>query len=119
MHDDCTIYSVADLIGKKWTIILILEIYKGNSSSKRYSEIKKHLPQITPKMLSARLKELEKEGFIEKKVDFSSMPVKCEYSLTRIGLEFISVLMHMKKWALKWKPAGEHCIHSRCKGCGL
>jgi len=58
MEQDCTIYKTASFVGKRWTLLILLELYKGQSRLKRYSEIKKGLPEITPKVLSLRLKEL-------------------------------------------------------------
>ncbi len=119
MDDDCTIYKTANFIGKRWTLLILLELYKGDSKQKRYFQIKEGLKDITPKILSARLKELEKEGLINKKVDASSFPVKCEYSLTKSGEDFINIIQDMKKWALKWKIKNIVCQKSDCKDCDL
>ena len=43
MNKECSVYKAADLIGKKWTIIILLELYKGNKKEKRYSELKKKI----------------------------------------------------------------------------
>ena len=119
MNDDCTIYQTANFIGKRWTLLILLELYKGESKQKRYSEIKKGLSDITPKVLSLRLKELVKEGLISKKVDASSFPVKCEYSLTKSGEDFIKIVQDIKKWALKWKVKNIVCEKANCKDCKL
>lgn len=119
MNRKCTIYRTADFVGKKWTIVILLEIYKGKSNAKRYSEIKNKIPDITPKILSARLKELEKEGLVSKKVDASSFPIKCEYSLTKRGSEFITIIKYIKKWALKWNIRNNACLNSDCSRCVL
>jgi len=66
MDRKCTVYRVSSLIGKKWMLPILLEI--GKFESRRYSEIKKTVPGITPKILSLRLKELEKEEMISKKI---------------------------------------------------
>lgn len=118
MDDKCTIYRTADFIGKKWTILILLEIYKGEGA-KRYSEIKANIPGITPKVLSARLKELAKEGLVGRKVDSSSFPIKCEYSLTKSGADFIRIIKDIKKWALKWKIMNKSCLDSDCSKCTL
>jgi len=119
MDEKCTIYRTADFVGKRWTIVLLLELYKNNSKAKRYSEIKSNMEGITPKMLSARLKELSQEGLVNKKVDASSFPVKCEYSLTKSGEDFIKIIKDMKKWALKWKINNKTCLNSDCHKCVL
>ena len=119
MDGDCTIYRTASFIGKRWTLLILLELYKGNSKFKRYSEVKRNLPKITPKILSVRLKELEKEKLIERKIDASVFPVKCEYSLTKSGEDFISIIKDIKKWALKWKIENKVCEKADCRECNL
>ena len=118
MDVDCTIYQTASFIGKRWTLLILLELYKGGKP-KRYSEIKKGILGITPKILSLRLKELEKEKLIVKKIDTSEFPVKCEYSLTPSGIDFIKIIQDMKKWALKWKVKNIVCEKVNCKECKL
>jgi len=119
MEDKCTIYKTANFIGKRWTLLILLELHKGNTKTKRYSEIKNSIKEITPKILSQRLKELEKEGLISKKMDTSEFPVKCEYSLTKSGEAFIKIIQDIKKWALKWKIKNKVCEKSNCKDCDL
>ena len=119
MDSDCTIYQTASFIGKRWTLLILLELYKGESRLKRYSEIKKGIVNITPKILSLRLKELEKEKLITKHIDASEFPVKCGYALTSSGRDFIRIIQDMKKWALKWKVNNIVCEKSNCKECKL
>ena len=119
MEQDCTIYQTANFIGKRWTLLILLELYKGSNRRKRYSELKNELPNITPKILSARLKELEKEKLISKKIDASSFPVKCEYSLTKSGEDFIKIIKDIKQWSLKWKIDNLVCQKADCRECKL
>jgi len=117
MKEDCTLYRTIDFVGKKWTLLILLEIYKGNG--KRYTEVKKSIPRITPKILSARLKELEGEGLIIKETDARTFPVKSEYSLTRSGKDFVEIVKEMKQWGLKWKVKNKNCEFSDCGDCKL
>lgn len=119
MDENCTVYKTMDFISKKWTLLILLELYKGGKEKKRYSEIKRKMEDITPKVLSERLKELEHEGLITRKVDASQFPVKTEYSLTESGKDFIPIISHMKTWALKWKPHNELCESVDCSKCNL
>jgi DNA-binding HxlR family transcriptional regulator len=104
---------------KKWTLLVILELYKGPGYTRRFSELKDSLGEITPKILSERLKELEQEGLVTKNVDTSAFPVKCEYTLTESGLEIIGIVKHIKTWALKWKIDNIPCGKLDCKDCVL
>jgi DNA-binding HxlR family transcriptional regulator len=117
MEKSCTVYRTADFIGKRWTMLILLELYKGEAGTRRYSELKRGLPDITPKMLSARLKELEKEGLVKKMVDASEFPVKSIYSLTKSGEDFIKIIKGIKKWALKWKLKYRVCEQADCGEC--
>jgi DNA-binding HxlR family transcriptional regulator len=117
MNNDCTIYKTTEFIGKRWTLLILLELYKGDFKKKRYSELKNSLDRITPKILSTRLKELAKEGMIKKDIDASKFPIKCEYSLTESGMDFIKIIKDMKKWALKWNVQNKVCSESNCKNC--
>lgn len=119
MDENCTVYKTMDFISKKWTLLILLELYKGAKEKKRFSEIKSKMDDITPKVLSERLKELEKEGLIKRKIDASQFPVKTEYWLTESGLDFIPIISEMKSWALKWKPHQKVCESIECKNCNL
>ncbi len=118
MDDDCTIYKTMDFIGKRWTLLILLALYKGNGT-KRYTELKKEVAGITPKILSLRLKELEKQGLAKKRIDASSIPINCHYSLSKSGEDFIKTIKQMKSWALKWNIDNRVCSISDCKNCKL
>ncbi|HII15645.1 MAG TPA: helix-turn-helix transcriptional regulator [Nanoarchaeota archaeon] len=119
MNTDCTIYKTADFIGKRWALLVLLEIYKGGGGWKRYSELKRGMAGITPKILSQRLKELEKEGLVSRRADTGSVPIKVEYSLTKSGHAFMGVIKGMKQWALEWKLSNKKCENSDCSKCML
>jgi len=119
MDHSCTVYRTMDYLAKKWTIMILLELYKGDDEWKRFSEIRGSMKDITPKILSERLKEVEEEGLVEKKVDASSFPVKSCYRLTECGIELIDTVKAVKKWALKWKVDFKACAGQDCKNCSL
>jgi DNA-binding HxlR family transcriptional regulator len=116
MKASCSVYKAADLIGKRWTILILLELYKGGRW-KRYTELKSKIMNITPKILSMRLKELENGGLIEKRVDAKSFPIKSEYRLTAAGKDFIKVIQQIKSWSLRWKSDNKECNGKDCKEC--
>ncbi len=116
---DCTIYKTVDIIGKKWALCILLELYKGEEKSTRFNELKNKLEDVTPKTLSIRLKELEKQGLVKKEVDNSSVPVKSQYSLTESGEEFLNIIDRIKNWGLKWQFDNPECANSDCKMCQL
>jgi len=119
MNEDCTVFRTAGLIGKKWSLSVILSIFKGESHEKRYSDVKRDLDLITPKVLSLRLKELEKEGILFKRIDSSEAVAKTFYSLTESGKELVKVIQEIKKWGLKWKFKNKQCENTFCWSCKL
>ena len=92
MKKECSVRRAVNFLGKRWTLLILLELYKGKSEWKRFSQIKKNLDNITPKILSARLKELKKEKLIEKRVNAKEFPIKSEYRLTKSGEDFINAV---------------------------
>ena len=116
---DCTVSNVLDFAGKRWTLLILLEIYKREHGKARYSDIKKSIPDITPKILSLRLKELEETGLLKKTIDSSSFPIKCEYSLTESGQDFVKIIKQMKSWGLTWLPKRKVCSEENCKNCAF
>ena len=119
MNKDCPIYDITDFIGKRWTLLILLELYKGNPKWKRYSHIKRKLMNITPKVLSMRLKELERHGMLKNKVSTKVFPIKSQYSLTPMGEDFVKIIKGMKRWGLKWNLSNEHCETVNCSACDL
>ncbi|WP_440953254.1 winged helix-turn-helix transcriptional regulator [Methanococcoides sp. FTZ1] len=116
---DCTIYKTIDIIGKRWTLCILLELYKGNNEEKRFNELKKKLQTITPKTLSVRLKELEEDGLVKRTLDDSKDPAIYTYSLTKSGMEFMEIIQSIKQWGLEWKFENKICGLSNCKNCKL
>jgi DNA-binding HxlR family transcriptional regulator len=119
MQEGCTVNLTVKYIARKWTLLILLELYKGEGHTRRFIELKSCLDGITQKVLSGRLKELEKEGLIENKVDRTSFPMKSKYTLTESGKEIINIIKDMKLWALKWKITNIKCNSQDCSECVL
>ncbi len=117
MKKECSVRKSVNFLGKRWTLLILLELYNGKSEWKRFSQIKKNLDNITPKILSIRLKELKRENLIEKRVNVAEFPIKSEYRLTEAGKDFISIIKNIKKWSLKWKKKNRTCEETDCKDC--
>lgn len=119
MQDECTVNQTVKYLGKKWMLLIILELYKGEGYTRRFTEVKERLPGITAKVLSARLKELEEEGLVEKRVEAGTVPVRSEYTLTGSGLAMVEVIKDIKQWALRWKIDNLACGAQDCHDCVL
>lgn len=88
---DCPIDTFINFVKGKRKATLILHLMQG---SKRYNELVKLLPDISDRMLSKNLKELEKDGLIKRKV-YPEIPPRVEYSLTDLGKEIHPILKAM------------------------
>lgn len=94
MEKNCGITKTLKIIGSKWTILILRDLFDGK---KRFGELERSLASISPKTLSLRLKQLEKDGIIEKKV-FAEIPLHVEYSLTRKGTSLNGILCSLREW---------------------
>ena len=119
MQDACTVSQTVRYLSKRWTLLIILELYKGGGYTRRFSELRDTLAGITPKVLSERLKELEHEGIITRRVDATAFPVRTEYTLTESGIEIVDVIRTIKSWALRWKIDNIPCGEQDCSVCVL
>ncbi len=118
MDNSCTVYITMEYLSKKWAILILHQLSKGEEW-KRFSDIKNAMKEVTPKVLTERLKELESEGLIEKRVDTSCVPMKSEYRLTPMSWELMDVVHQLKMWALKWKIDNPACGRLDCRLCRL
>jgi DNA-binding HxlR family transcriptional regulator len=91
----CTFEITIDLIGGKWKPLVIW--YLGTKGTQRFNELKKLIPQITQKMLTQQLRELETDNLVMRKV-YAQVPPKVEYSLTDLGESIMPILSMMCKW---------------------
>ena len=83
----------------KWKFLIIRELLNG---TKRFGELKKSVTGITQKVLSAKLKEMEECGLVERTV-YPQIPPKVEYTLTDVGYSLRPVLEALKVWGRDFK----------------
>src|SRR3954466_15018058 len=95
-------HQASELIGRRWTgaIIFVLLRSRGGFAPRRTA-----IPDITDRMLSERLQELEQEGIVERTV-IPETPVRVEYALTKKGRELMTAFDAIGTWAEKWVDAG-------------
>jgi len=95
----CTAYHQAvELIGKRWTGAIVFVLLEGPL---RFSEVKLLVPDLSDRLLSERMKELEAEGIVERRV-IDQMPVRVEYCLTTKGQALEPAVRSLKVWARSW-----------------
>jgi DNA-binding HxlR family transcriptional regulator len=99
----CAMDVTMHFIGGKWKTVVLWYL---RNSHKRFSELKRDIPDITEKMLSLKLKQLEKDGIVGRRV-FAEVPPRVEYSLTEEGKSLLPVINAIAKWGrMKAKTDG-------------
>src|SRR3954470_17351945 len=99
----CSLYHRAiELVGKRWTGAILLVLLDGPL---HFSGIKHLVPELSDRLLSERLKELEAEGIVERRV-LEGSPVRVEYRLTEKGQALEPVVRSLKGWAREWLARG-------------
>ena len=96
-------HRASELIGRRWTGAIIFVLLKSRC---RFAALRAAIPDITDRMLSERLQELEQEGIVERTV-VPDTPVRVEYTLTRKGRALASAMDAIAEWAHKWIPLEE------------
>jgi DNA-binding HxlR family transcriptional regulator len=95
----CSAYHRAvELIGKRWTGAILFVLMDGPA---RFSEVKGLVPDLSDRLLSERMKELEAEGIVQRRV-VDDTPVRVEYALTVKGRALEPVVRSLKLWARTW-----------------
>jgi DNA-binding HxlR family transcriptional regulator len=95
----CTQYHHAgELLGKRWTGAILFVLMDGPT---RFSQFKQLVPDLSDRLLSERLKELEAERIVERRV-IDEMPVRVEYGLTEKGRALEPAVRSLKVWARSW-----------------
>ncbi len=99
-------HQAVELIGKRWTGAIVGALFDG---PRRFSEIAAAVPELSDRLLSERMKELESRGIVARHVH-SGPPVRVEYELTSMGRELEPALAALKAWGRRWlddaHPAG-------------
>jgi DNA-binding HxlR family transcriptional regulator len=96
----CPFYHEAvELIGRRWTGAIVAVLLDGGPM--RFSEIANAVPELSDRLLSERMKELESRGVVSRHVD-PGPPVRVLYELTDMGRSLEPALAELKSWARQW-----------------
>ena len=91
-------HRASELIGRRWTGAIIFVLMRARC---RFAVLSAAIPEITDRMLSDRLQELEQEGIVERTV-VPATPVRVEYALTKKGRALAAAIDAITDWAHKW-----------------
>jgi DNA-binding HxlR family transcriptional regulator len=96
VHNDCAVVSdLLSRIGDKWSILVVSML--GNKKM-RFSELRRQVGTISQKMLTTTLRNLERDGFVERTV-YPTIPPKVEYELTAMGRDLLCPVAALGRWA--------------------
>lgn len=101
LAERCPIRDVLDRLSDRWTVLVLYELEKGLL---RFSEFKKRIPDISPRMLAQTLRNLERDGLVSRTV-YATVPPKVEYAMTDMGLSFFASIQPMISWAAAHQEA--------------
>ena len=99
--DECPVITAIDVIGGKWKVIIL---YQLRGHTLRFGELKKIIPNITQKMLTQQLRELEKDKLVNRKV-YAEVPPKVEYTSTELAEKLNPVLDQLCAWGGEYQKA--------------
>ncbi len=96
-NQNCPVARTLDLIGDRWTLLIIRDLFLGKT---RFSQFRESNPAPPPRLLSERLQRLEGHGLVERVV-YSQRPLRAEYQLTTKGRALGAVVREMVVWGLE------------------
>ena len=99
VHDaNCSVACTADIIGSKWTAVIVHDLSEG---PRRFSELERACPGISPRTLSERLRVLEQDGVVVRQ-SYAESPPRVEYQLTEKGRDLLPIIDAMRGFGHKW-----------------
>ncbi|MEC9344194.1 MAG: helix-turn-helix domain-containing protein [Pseudomonadota bacterium] len=93
--ENCPVRDVLDNVAGKWNSLLLLALLDG---AKRFSALKREIPDISQRMLTQTLRDLERDGYISRTV-YPTKPPSVEYALTGLGRSFLEVMRPLVAWS--------------------
>jgi DNA-binding HxlR family transcriptional regulator len=98
----CPVAKASEILAQRWTILVVRELLFG---SRRYNDIRRGVPRMSPTLLGQRLKELEEVGVIRRLP--GAVDGGVEYKLTEAGLALRPVVMQLAAWGHRWTYSGK------------
>lgn len=95
----CPVETTLTLISDKWKVLILRDLLPG---TKRFGELKRSLGEVSQKVLTAQLREMEASGLLTRTV-YPEVPPRVEYTLTELGLSLKPILDAMRSWGEEYK----------------
>lgn len=90
----CPVEASLEVIGGKWKSVVLYHLLDG---TKRFNEIRRLVPDVSQRMLTKQLRELESDNIVNRKV-YAEVPPKVEYSVTEFGQTLTPIIISLQKW---------------------
>lgn len=97
----CPVETTLTLIGDKWKVLILRDLMPGK---KRFGELKKSIGNVSQKVLTAQLRDMENSGLLTRTV-YAEVPPRVEYSLTELGKSLKPILDAIWNWGEEYKRA--------------
>lgn len=98
----CPVETTLTLISDKWKVLILRDLLTG---TKRFGELRKSIAGVSPKVLTAQLRQMEDSGLLTRTV-FPEVPPRVEYALTELGFSLKPILDAMLAWGRDYQAAG-------------
>ena len=95
----CPVETTLTLIGDKWKVLILRDLMTG---TKRFGELKKSIGNVSQKVLTSQLRQMEESGVVSRKI-YPEVPPRVEYSLTDLGKSLKPILDAMWDWGKEFK----------------
>ena len=116
MAHTCVTLKTAQIIGKKWAVTILQEV--SSQDKKGFNYHLRQLRKISPKILAKRLRELEQQDLIERKIIKPTKPPQTSYSTTEKGKELLKIVNNLSAWSNKYNKGDIKC-RSDCPNCPM
>ena len=97
----CPVETTLTLIGDKWKVLILRDLLPG---TKRFGQLKKSIGNVSQKVLTAQLRDMEENGLVIRRV-YAEVPPRVEYSLTTLGQSLKPILDSMWNWGQAYKAS--------------
>jgi DNA-binding HxlR family transcriptional regulator len=104
LEEDCTTRQALERLASKWRVLLVYALLAG---PQRHAELRRRVAGITQKVLTGTLRDMERDGLVERRVVKETPPQHVEYTLTALGKTLQEPLAAICAWATE-HPATEH-----------
>src|SRR5689334_301966 len=99
-NPDCTSRDVLELVGSKWSMLLLCALY---DSKTRTGQLKRKIGGVSQKMLTQTLREMQRNGIVNR-ISYPEVPPRVEYELTELGYSLAELVVKMERWIVRYYP---------------